>query len=198
MNFFLGQITLLAGNNDDESTLWMQMLVLVVLASLVWVGGLIKTRTKRVKDQQRYYTADRRPAASRVHQAGKLLRELKDKCADIFLKVAKPKAVVEEPMFDFGSRDITGRENPKDLAGGMEMLEQDFLVSIVEKTQGNDKNDVMLRKLGFNELVRRGELKAADSKSLKAYAINQGSLYDKRIQCEALKELAERTRLRSG
>lgn len=198
MNFFLGQITLLTGNNDDESTLWMQMLVLVVLASLVWVGGLIKARTKRVKDQQRYYTADRRPAASRVHHAGKLLRELKDKCADIFLKVAKPKAAVKVPIFDFAGRNTAGRENPKDLAGGMEMLEQDFLVSIVENTKGDDKNDVMLRNLSFNELLRRKELKAADSKSLKAYATNKGSLYDKRIQCEALKELAERTRLRSG
>ncbi len=174
------------------------MLVLVVLASLVWVGGLIKTRTKRVKDRQQYYTAARRPAASRVRRAAKALFELKAKCADIFLKVAQRKAAVEEPTFDFGSRNTAGRENPKDLAGGMEMLESDFLVSIVERTQGDDKNDVMLQKLSFNELVRRGELKAADSKSLKAYAINQGSLYDKRIQCEALKELAERTRLRSG
>jgi len=198
MNFFLGQISLLASNSDDESTFWMQMLVLVVLASLVWVGGLIKARKKRFKGQEQYHTAAGRLAASQLCRAAKVLLELKAKCADIFLKVAQRKAVVEEPMFDFASHDITGREKPKDLAGGMEMLERDFLVSIVEKTQGNDKNDVMLRKLGFNELVRRGELKAADSKSLKAYAINQGSLYDKRIQCEALKELAERTRLRSG
>ena len=198
MNYFLGQITLLASNNDEESALWMSMLVLAVLASLVWVGILIKTRTKRVKDQGHYRSATSRAVGNRVRQVGKTLRELKGKCAGVFLKVAPRKTVIEEPIFDFGGGDTAGREKRKDLAGGMERLERDFLVSIVENTQGDDKNDVMLRRLSFNELVRRGELKAADSKSLKAYAINQGSLYDKRIRCEALKELAERTRLRSG
>ena len=115
-------------------------------------------------------------------------------------KIVEMRPLVEEPSDAVAgegkSRDELAKE--RDLAGGMEMLEMDFLLGVIEKTKSNDKNDVTMRKLGFNELVRRKELKAADSKSLKAYAINQGSLYDKRIQCEALKELAERTRLRSG
>jgi hypothetical protein len=193
MNYFSGQITLLASNNDEESAFWMTMLVLAVLASLVWVGNLIKTRAERFKGQQRYYTAAGRGTQGRISRAGKMLRELKGKFAGIFLKVAQRKAVAEEPTFDSGSRNITGRGKRKDLAGGMEMLKRDFLVSIVENTQGDDKNDVTLRKLSFDELARRGELKAADSKSLTVYAVNEGNLYDKGIQCEAMKELAGRT-----
>ena len=108
-------------------------------------------------------------------------------------------------MFDFATCEIVsetkissalGKE--RDLASGMELLEQGFLVKVVEKIQGSDKNDVMMRKLGFNELLRRNQLKAAGSKSLKVYARNEGNVYGKDIQCEAMKELAGRTVLRSG
>ena len=76
------------------------------------------------------------------------------------------------------------------------MLEQDFLLSIVEKTKGDDKNDVMMRKLNFNELLRREQLSVIDSTALKVYALNQGGLYSKDIQCEAMRALAERTKPR--
>ncbi|GAF79904.1 unnamed protein product, partial [marine sediment metagenome] len=33
-------------------------------------------------------------------------------------------------------------EKNKDLRGGMDLLELDFLLSIVENTKGNDQNDV--------------------------------------------------------
>jgi len=81
----------------------------------------------------------------------------------------------------------------RNLASGMEMLEQDFLLSVVENTIGADRNDVMMRKLVFNELLRREQLDAIDSNAIKVYAINEGNLYGKDIQCEAMKKLAERT-----
>jgi len=84
-----------------------------------------------------------------------------------------------------------GRE--RDLTGGMEMLEQDFLLSVVENVAGADKNDVIMRKLVFSELLRREQLNTIDSHALKAYAIDGGNLYGKDIQCEAMKKLAERT-----
>jgi len=100
------------------------------------------------------------------------------------------------------SAETAGQEKPKgesakerarDLAGGMEILELDFLLSIVENTKGNDRNDVTMRKLNFNELLRREQLNEIDSNSLRVYAMDEGGLYGKDIQCEAMKELAIRT-----
>jgi hypothetical protein len=87
----------------------------------------------------------------------------------------------------------SAREKGKDLHSGMELLELDFLLSIVENTKGDDDNDVTMRKLNFNELLRRDQLNEADSHSLVVYAINEGNLYGKDIQCEAMKELTTRT-----
>jgi len=81
----------------------------------------------------------------------------------------------------------------KDLAGGMEMLELDFLLGVIEKTKGADKNDVAMRKLGFNELLRRQQQNQIDSKALTVYAVDESNLYGKDIQCEAMKELTKRT-----
>jgi len=81
----------------------------------------------------------------------------------------------------------------RDLAGGMEMLELDFLLGVVEDTRNDDKNDVTMRKLGFNELLRRAKQNQIDSTALTVYAVNQGNLYGRDIQCEAMKELTKRT-----
>jgi hypothetical protein len=85
------------------------------------------------------------------------------------------------------------RNREKDLAVGMEILDLDFLLSVVENTEGNDKNDVAMRRLTFDELLRREQLDTIDSNSLKVYAMNEGELYGKVIQCEAMKVLTERT-----
>ena len=75
----------------------------------------------------------------------------------------------------------------------MDLLELDFLLSIVENTKGNDQNDVTMRKLNFNEVLRRGKQNQIDSNAFAVYAVNPGNLYGKDIQCEATKELARRT-----
>ena len=89
----------------------------------------------------------------------------------------------------------TGGESGKDrdLSGGMEMLDLDFLLSVVEYTKGDDKNDVTMRKLVFNELLRRDQLDTIDSSALKVYTIDESNLYGKDIQCEAMKKMTERT-----
>jgi len=84
-------------------------------------------------------------------------------------------------------------DRDRDLASGMEVLELEFLLGVVETTKSDDKNDVMMRKFVFNELHRRQQLEAVDSKALKVYAVNDGNLYGKDIQCEAMKKLTERT-----
>ena len=101
------------------------------------------------------------------------------------------KVVELRPSVKAPSSDAAGGE--RNLGGGMEMLELDFLLSVVEKTGGDDKNDVMMRKLNFNELLRRGKQNQIDSGALKVYAVDSGNLYGKDIQCEAMKELTKRT-----
>jgi len=110
-------------------------------------------------------------------------------------KVVEVRKSDKDDSGDSSSKLELSRE--KDLAGGMEMLEQDFLLGIVESTRGNDENDVVMRRLVFNELLRREQLDTIDSNALKVYTINQGNLYGKDIQCEAMKVLAERTARRS-
>ena len=84
-------------------------------------------------------------------------------------------------------------EKNKTLNGGMDLLELDFLLSIVENTKSNDQNDVTMRKLNFNEILRREKQNEIDSNALAVYAVNAGNLFSKDIQCEAIKELARRT-----
>jgi hypothetical protein len=91
------------------------------------------------------------------------------------------------------AKDSLEQGKERNLAGGMDLLELDFLLSVIENTRGNDKNDVMMRKLSFNELIRREQADTIDSNALKVYAIDKSGLYSKDIQCEAMKVLADRT-----
>ncbi len=100
---------------------------------------------------------------------------------------------LSEPAGEEKAKDELAKERGKDLHSGMELLELDFLLSIVENTKGDDENDVTMRKLNFNELFRRDQLSEADSHSLAVYAINEGKVYGKDIQCKAMKELTTRT-----
>jgi histone H3/H4 len=84
-------------------------------------------------------------------------------------------------------------EKNKDLRGGMDLLELGFILSVIENTKGNDPNDVTMRKLNFDEILRRAKQSQIDSNALAVYAVNAGNLYSKDIQCEATKELAKRT-----
>ncbi len=90
-------------------------------------------------------------------------------------------------------RNEPARRRARDLQSGMELLGLDFLLSIVENTDSDVELDVTMRKLNFNELIRTEQLHAVDSNVLKVYALNEDGLYDKHIQCEAIKELAART-----
>ena len=106
-------------------------------------------------------------------------------------KVVDMRPSVKEPSGEEKPRSELGKE--RDLAGGMEMLELDFLLGVIEDTRGDDKNDVAMRKLGFNELLRREQQKEIDSSTLTVYAVDESNLYSKTIQCEAMKELTKRT-----
>jgi len=210
MNYFLIQATLIAGIGDKESTFWIQILVFLLLAAFCGVYSLVKNKQNESKDQQQNLAEE----TSTHHAKGRWRFQLPRKqialCKDIAQKyTAKTQDMrlhipnlPQEPILDFDSPDTASQEKPenelpekksKDLHSGMELLESDFLLSIVENTEDNDQKDVTMRRLNFNELLRRKKLNQVNSKALKVYAINRGNLYDKDIQCEAMRELAERT-----
>jgi hypothetical protein len=81
----------------------------------------------------------------------------------------------------------------RNLAGGMDLLELDFLLGVIENIDGEDKNDVAMRKLTFNEALRRNQQNEIDSASLSVYAVDEKNIYGKDIQCAAMKELTRRT-----
>jgi len=204
MNYFLIQAILIANIGDEESTFWIQILVFLVVAVSLGVYSLTKNNRSKHKDQQQNiaYTKSRwrfqlphKPVALRKGIVQEYIARMKDTRHHI-------PNLSQEPKLDFDSLSTASQKNPKntlateknkDLQSGMELLELDFLLSIVENTKGNDQNDVTMRKLNFNEVLRREKLSQVKSKVLTVYAINRGNLYGKDIQCEAMGELAERT-----
>jgi hypothetical protein len=203
MNSSLAEIILASNNTDEEGTFWIQLLVLIVLGAVVGIGSLIKTRAKRFKTQEQHGPEGGVRSPSHRRRQIEAFQKLKDKYVEITLKTEQPKTIIKEPKFDFeaaersrGGKQVkeTDKATGRDVASGMEILELDFLLSIVEKTKGRNKKDVMMRKLVFNELVRRQQLGAVDSGVLNVYILNKSKLYSKDIQCEAMKALAERTK----
>jgi hypothetical protein len=171
MNVLLTQTILAARNSEGDDTIWVQMLVIVILAVFLGIFSLARAKANKSKgeDQPQSQQKWAKPSAVRhgqAHLAGPAGKTFKD----------------------------LHKKREKDLHSGMELLELNFLLSIVENTNGgDDEKDVAIRKLNFKELLRRGKLNQADSKALRIYAINKGNLYSKDIQCEAMKSLAERT-----
>ena len=82
----------------------------------------------------------------------------------------------------------------RDLSSGMELLARNFLAGVVEQTSSPDQRDIEIRRLCFAELARRGELWAIASSALKVYTLDENGFYGKVIRCEAMAELAGRTR----
>jgi len=113
-------------------------------------------------------------------------------------KVDELRPSVKDAGGDAAAEEKARAESAKnrDLGGGMEMLELDFLLGVIEHTKGNDKNDVSMRSLSFNEVLRREQQNTIDSKTLTVYAVDEANLYGKTIQCEAMKELTKRTALK--
>jgi hypothetical protein len=104
-----------------------------------------------------------------------------------------------------GAQDAGGQSamekkarGPRNLAGGMDLLEMDFLLDVIENTNGEDKNDVAMRKLTFSEVLRRNQQNEVDSSALSLYAVDEKGHYGKDIQCAAMKELARRTGQKSS
>ena len=86
-----------------------------------------------------------------------------------------------------------GKGKGRDMQGGLDLLDTDFLLSIVDNTDSSQANDVTMRKINFNELLRRNQRHEISSSALKVYTMDVDGVYGKDIQCQAMQELAERT-----
>ena len=210
MNAFFIQAILAVGNSDGQENFWIQILVLLLVVVAWGLYSLLKKKPDQLRGQSQKLTTrtstGHLQSHRQLHLSHKRITHLRNavqkysaKAKDIPLGIRK-RAKESEPNLDTAER--TSREKLKkeatevrqaDLTSGMELLELDFLLSVVANTAGRDKNSVTMRKLAFNELVRRAKLNHIRSGILKLYAINQGNLYDKDIQCEAISEMSRRT-----
>jgi hypothetical protein len=198
MSELLTKIIFIAANSNGNDTFWIQMLILVILVASFGVFSLIKTKSNRGKEQQQDYTENVPSGVTKRRwkwQIQSLQGNIAHQTAVARQSLAKNQKMaaklMKEQKLRFG--DTNKKKAQKDLQSGMELLELDFLLSVVEDTQGDDSNTVTMRKLSFDELVRRDRLHTVDSNALKVYAKNTNSLYGKTIQCKAIEELTERT-----
>lgn len=90
------------------------------------------------------------------------------------------------------------RKRGRDLHGGLELLDLDFLLDMVENIESAEEHDVLMRKFSFHELARTNRLGEIDSNALRYYCVDEDGLYDKQTQCEAMRELAARTQRAMG
>jgi hypothetical protein len=182
---------LAARNSGGDDTIWVQMLVIVILAVSLGIFSLAKTKTNKSEGESQPQSQRKWAKPSAVRHSQAHLAVPADKTFNLS-SVAR-QSVEAKAKTEAKSEDLH-KKRERDLQSGMELLGLDFLLSIVENTNGgDDEKDVVIRKLNFEELLRRGELNQAESKALKEYAVNKGNLYGKDIQCEALKNLAKRT-----
>ena len=210
MNYFLIQAILVAKIGDEESSFWIQILVLLLLVVFWGVYSLVKNDRSKYKDQQQNLTGENRTHYAKSRWRFRLLHKPIALHKGIVQKyIARMKDarhhipnLLQEPMPDLDNLSTATRKDPKnklatkktkDLQSGMELLELDFLLSIIENVKGNNQNDVTMRKLNFNEVLRREKLSQVNRKALTVYTINRGNLYGKGIQCKAMGEIAERT-----
>jgi len=153
------------GAVEDEGTFWIQLLMLVMLAAGAGAYLMFKSRVKRI---------DRRAHDEAIED------------------IIKPSAVsVFEPAKAVSGPKPSAKK--KDTLAGMELLERNFLVSVVERTDSPDQRDIEMRRLCFTELTRRKELWSIASAALKVYTLDEDGFYGKVIRCEAMAELAGRT-----
>ena len=189
MNAFLAQSILPVAIGNGEDTLWMQLLVFVVLAASWGTYNFVKKQPDRFKAFKQNLARNK----NRIN-LNKFRRQLLPKLKENHPPKSFPdKRPAEIPQVRQIPLPVPDNEKTKNLHSGMELLELNFLLSVVENTNGSNPKDVTMRKLNFSELARREKLSLLGSSVLKIYAINQSNLYGKDRQYLAMKELAKRT-----
>jgi len=185
---------------EGEDAIWMSLLVLVIVAAGWGLYSVVKTRVGGFGGENVYYSG-RRGHYSRLGRLKGVIGEYKERLLGGIAESVRKKAAGGRSGLSVSAgrgaaekRRLQAAKGSRDLAGGMELLGDAFLVGVIEDVGGRNGRDVLMRRMSFEELVRRGGLAGLSSEGLKAYAVDKGHLYGKAIQCEALGELARRTR----
>jgi hypothetical protein len=187
----------------------MSILIIVLLSSGVGIWALVRRKAGRNNPSEEYAEYD-----PTVQSAEGMNRHKKTDA--IIETLIRQSAVPETGQYsirsDFASatpdrslrKGAVGRRFRKaaDLQSGLELLELPFLTGMVSDIESRQHTDIEMRKIAFMELVRRGQLCGIEGKALKVYAKNSAcggpkggkGGFGKAIQCEALKELAARTK----
>jgi len=199
MGTFSIQAVIAAYNNDGE-TIWVTMFVFAVIAAGAGVWSFIKKKPGRLDEQQEdlpYYSSSSEAGLHKwkwpLQQQGAIETRKKHLAVTSSTKSSSDleMALAKTPL---SRKKVSADRKQTDRKGGMELLDLDFLLSVVSDTEHNSKTEVTMHKLIFKELIRRKKLSEIESNVLKEYVLNKGSLYSKDIQCEAIKELALRTK----
>jgi len=197
---YIPQTMLASVNGGGEETFWMSILIIVLLSSGVGIWTLVRRKSNQDSLSEEYSEYD-------VQSAEGMNRHKKTDA--VIETLIKQSAVPETGQYSIRSsrKGAVGRRFRKaaDLQSGLELLELPFLTGMVSDIESRQYLDIEMRKIAFMELVRRGQLGSIEGNVLKVYAKNSASSacggpkggkggFGKAIQCEALKELAARTR----
>jgi hypothetical protein len=104
---------------------------------------------------------------------------------------AKPR--VTPAKIQASQNETEPAQSHRDMQSGMELLAVEFIMNLAEKTDFDTRQEAVMHNIGLNELIRRDKLDRLDSKTLAAYATNDGNFYSGQIQCSAMQILAKRT-----
>jgi hypothetical protein len=181
----------LAGRSlDSEETVWITVLVFTILAGGAAIWSFVRKKSQITENEE-----DSLPGNTIKEQ--KLSHPQKNRTVipvrqSYFETIPLTQQVIKPAAETAGKVKVPTR-NVADLKRGMELLASDFLLSVVSDNTSDEATSVTMRKLCFQELMRRNQLNCIDSSKLKVYSVNKNNIYGKTIQCAALQELSLRT-----
>jgi hypothetical protein len=199
---------------DSEEGFWVQLLIIVILAAGAGIYSIVKTRVKgqfKGGFQELYSRLSGAVKSAVVRKPVGLIQSGRPGTSgvtghpDSIIPVASQTTlpiIKGRPFFANATpeRDASRKGWPsplrrkgRDLRSGMELLASDFLARVVERTGEVSRQDIEMRRLCFEELIRRGELAALSSDALKVYILDDNGHFGKSIRCDAMKELSSRT-----
>lgn len=194
--------------SDSEDMVWITVLVFAIFGAGVAIWSFVKKKPRifENEDDYSYYPQSSSPEHQKWSWQTKTKTTFPE--GNSFFKTVPPiehtagqpvvvsQAALEPKVAHKPQRTQSSRKNAY-LKGGLELLETNFLLNIVNDTKPDDKTDATIRKICFQELMRREQLYHINSNSLKVYSLNKNKLYGKKIQCAALQQLALRTGIKA-
>jgi hypothetical protein len=198
--------------SDGDETIWVQMLMVVILAAGGGIYAFIKTRPGPRRGSRGPISIHRNIFNRGIDGVSRLIkttgrqiplnrpaplqgpgeRRVISRTSNINYQTP---AVIETVVQSDTQRSggPASETKKRDLKSGMELLQGGFLVKIVEQPANAAGLDIEMQKMCFAEMQRRNELEAVSSEALETYTIDEAGHYGKTIQRQAMEELFRRT-----